>query len=126
MTTLAQPGYEQAKGVLQMLAATARKEFDYGAFACFGTNAEITAAGTVSVGDTLTVLRLTNRSPFEESADGWCAVVCERNVHGSTVAEIDVGDAAGEGTGERLALGRSGVGIGAGRNRRVRAAAAPR
>ena len=55
MTTLAQPGYEQAKGVLQVLAATARKEFDYGAFACFGTNAEVTAAGTVSVGDTLTV-----------------------------------------------------------------------
>ncbi len=55
MTTLAQPGYEQAKGVLQVLAATARKEFDYGAFACFGTNAEITAAGTVSVGDTLTI-----------------------------------------------------------------------
>ena len=55
MTTLAQPGYEQAKGVLQMLAATARKEFDYGAFACFGTNAEITAAGTISVGDTFTV-----------------------------------------------------------------------
>ena len=55
MTTLAQPGYEQAKSVLQVLAATARKEFDYGAFACFGTNAEITAAGTVSVGDTLTI-----------------------------------------------------------------------
>ena len=55
MTTVAQPGYEQAKGVLQVLAATARKEFDYGAFACFGTNAEITAAGTLSVGDTFTV-----------------------------------------------------------------------
>lgn len=55
MTTLAQPGYEQAKGVLQVLAATARKEFDYGAFACFGTNAEVTAAGTVNVGDTLVV-----------------------------------------------------------------------
>ncbi len=55
MTTLAQPGYEQAKGVLQVLAATARKEFDYGAFACFGTNAEVTAAGTISVGDTFTV-----------------------------------------------------------------------
>ncbi|MDE0580988.1 MAG: MOSC domain-containing protein [bacterium] len=55
MTTLAQPGYEQAKGVLQVLAATARKEFDYGAFACFGTNAEITAAGNIRVGDTLTV-----------------------------------------------------------------------
>ena len=56
MTTLAQPGYEQAKSVLQVLAATARKEFDFGAFACFGTNAEVTAAGTVSVGDTLTLL----------------------------------------------------------------------
>lgn len=55
MTTLAQPGYEQAKSVLQVLAATARKEFDYGAFACFGTNAEVTAAGTIKVGDTLTV-----------------------------------------------------------------------
>ncbi|MCQ3810928.1 MAG: MOSC domain-containing protein [Acidimicrobiia bacterium] len=55
MTTLAQPGYEQAKGVLQVLAAAARKEFDYGAFACFGTNAEVTAAGTISVGDTFTV-----------------------------------------------------------------------
>ena len=55
MTTVAQPGYEQAKRVLQVLAATARKEFDYGAFACFGTNAEVTAAGTISVGDTLTV-----------------------------------------------------------------------
>ena len=55
MTTLAQPGYEQAKGVLQMLAATARKEFDFGAFACFGTNAEVTAAGTISVGDTLII-----------------------------------------------------------------------
>ncbi|WP_420435437.1 MOSC domain-containing protein [Candidatus Poriferisocius sp.] len=55
MTTLAQPAYEQAKGVLQVLAATARKEFDFGAFACFGTNAEITMAGTISLGDTLTV-----------------------------------------------------------------------
>ncbi|MCQ3812709.1 MAG: MOSC domain-containing protein [Acidimicrobiia bacterium] len=55
MTTLAQPGYEQAKGVLQVLAATARKEFDFGAFACFGTNAEVTASGTISVGDSLTV-----------------------------------------------------------------------
>ena len=55
MTTLAQPGYEQAKSVLQVLAATARKEFDYGAFACFGTNAEVTAAGTIKVGDTFTV-----------------------------------------------------------------------
>ena len=55
MTTLAQPGYEQAKSVLQVLAATARKEFDYGAFACFGTNAEVAAAGTISVGDTLTI-----------------------------------------------------------------------
>ena len=55
MTTLAQPGYEQVKGVLQVLAATARKEFDYGAFACFGTNAEVTVAGTISLGDTLTV-----------------------------------------------------------------------
>ena len=55
MTTLAQPGYEQAKSVLQVLAATARKEFDYGAFACFGTNAEVTVAGTIKVGDTLTV-----------------------------------------------------------------------
>ena len=55
MTTLAQPSYEQAKGVLQVLAATARKEFDYGAFACFGTNAEVTAAGTIKVGDTLTI-----------------------------------------------------------------------
>lgn len=55
MTTLAQPGYEQAKSVLQVLAATARKEFDYGAFACFGTNAEVAAAGTVKVGDTFTL-----------------------------------------------------------------------
>ncbi|MXW57309.1 MAG: MOSC domain-containing protein [Acidimicrobiia bacterium] len=55
MTTVAQPGYEQAKKVLQVLAATARKEFDYGAFACFGTNAEVTAAGIIKVGDTLTV-----------------------------------------------------------------------
>lgn len=55
MTTLAQPGYERAKSVLQVLAATARKEFDFGPFACFGTNAEITAAGTISVGDTLTL-----------------------------------------------------------------------
>ncbi len=55
MTTLAQPGYEQAKSVLQVLAATARKEFDYGAFACFGTNAEVTVAGTIQVGDTLVV-----------------------------------------------------------------------
>ncbi|MCY3634634.1 MAG: MOSC domain-containing protein [bacterium] len=56
MTTLAQPGYEQAKSVLQVLAATARKEFDYGAFACFGTNAEVTAAGTIKVGDTFAIL----------------------------------------------------------------------
>ena len=55
MTTLAQPGYDQAKSVLQVLAATARKEFDFGAFACFGTNAEVTAAGTVNVGDMLTI-----------------------------------------------------------------------
>ena len=55
MTTLAQPGYEQAKSVLQVLAATARKEFDFGPFARFGTSAEITAAGTIRVGDTLTV-----------------------------------------------------------------------
>lgn len=55
MTTLAQPGYERAKSVLQVLAATARKEFGYGAFACFGTNAEVTAAGTIQVGDTLVV-----------------------------------------------------------------------
>ncbi|MCY3910468.1 MAG: MOSC domain-containing protein [bacterium] len=55
MTTLAQPGYEQAKSVLQVLAATARKEIEFGAFACFGTNAEVTAAGTIKVGDTLTV-----------------------------------------------------------------------
>ena len=55
MTTLAQPGYDQAKSVLQVLAATARKEFDFGAFACFGANAEITAAGTIHVGDTLTI-----------------------------------------------------------------------
>ena len=54
MTTLAQPGYERAKSVLQVLAATARMEFDYGAFACFGTNAEVTAAGTIRVGDMLT------------------------------------------------------------------------
>ncbi len=53
MTTLAQPGYEQAKSVLQVLATAARKEFDYGAFACFGTNAEVVAAGTIQVGDTL-------------------------------------------------------------------------
>ena len=39
-----------------MLAATARKEFDFGAFACFGTNAEVTVAGTINVGDTLIVL----------------------------------------------------------------------
>ncbi len=56
MTTLAQPGYEQAKSVLQVLATAARKEFDYGAFACFGTNAEVTAAGTINVGDTLAIL----------------------------------------------------------------------
>ncbi len=55
MTTLAQPTYEQAKSVLQVLAATARKEFDFGAFACFGNNAEVTAAGTISVGDTLII-----------------------------------------------------------------------
>ena len=55
MTTLAQSGYEQAKSVLQVLAATARKEFDFGAFACFGTNAEVTAAGTINVGDTLII-----------------------------------------------------------------------
>ena len=55
MTTLAQPGYDQAKSVLQVLAATARKEFEFGAFACFGTNAEVTAAGTIHVGDTLIV-----------------------------------------------------------------------
>ena len=55
MTTLAQPGYDQAKSVLQVLAATARKESDFGAFACFGTNAEVTAAGTIHVGDTLTI-----------------------------------------------------------------------
>ena len=55
MTTLAQSGYEQAKGVLQVLAATARKEFGFGAFACFGTNAEVTAAGSISVGEMLTV-----------------------------------------------------------------------
>ena len=51
-----QSGYEQAKSVLQVLAATARKEFDFGAFACFGTNAEVTVAGTINVGDTLIVL----------------------------------------------------------------------
>ncbi|MDE0603604.1 MAG: MOSC domain-containing protein [bacterium] len=55
MTTLAQPGYEQARSVLQVLAAIARKEFDFGPFACFGTNAEVTAAGTIQVGDTLTL-----------------------------------------------------------------------
>lgn len=55
MTTLAQPGYDQAKSVLQVLASTARKEFDFGAFACFGTNAEVTAAGTIHIGDTLTI-----------------------------------------------------------------------
>lgn len=55
MTTLAQPGYEQAKSLLGVLAATARQESDFGAYACFGTNAEVTAAGTIKVGDTLTV-----------------------------------------------------------------------
>ena len=56
MTTLAQPGYEQAGSVLRVLAATARMEFDYGAFACFGTDAGVIAAGTITLGDTFTVL----------------------------------------------------------------------
>lgn len=53
MTTLAQGRYERAKSILASLAASARKESEFGTFACFGTYAEVTAAGTISVGDQL-------------------------------------------------------------------------
>lgn len=51
MTTLAQGRYERAKAILGALAAHAKKETDFGVYACFGTYAEVTQPGSIAVGD---------------------------------------------------------------------------
>ncbi len=53
MTTLPRPGRAAARGILATLAAHARRELAIGTFACFGTYAEVTTAGVISVGDRL-------------------------------------------------------------------------
>ncbi|MDE0065494.1 MAG: MOSC domain-containing protein [Acidimicrobiaceae bacterium] len=55
MTTLGHGRFKPAKSILASLAASARKESDYGTFACFGTYAEVTSEGSISVGDQLVV-----------------------------------------------------------------------
>jgi uncharacterized protein len=54
MTTVAQGSLPRDNAVLQTLAAHNRIEFDgFGNFACLGAYAEVTAPGTVAVGDEL-------------------------------------------------------------------------
>ncbi len=52
MTTLAQPGLPDDKGVLQTLARHNQRDFGgFGDFACLGVYAEVIEPGTVAVGD---------------------------------------------------------------------------
>ncbi len=51
MTTVAQGALGPARDILATLAAESRKELAFGAFACFGTYAEVTTAGPIAVGD---------------------------------------------------------------------------
>lgn len=51
MTTLGHGRFKPAKSILASLAASARKESEFGTFACFGTYAEVTSEGSISVGD---------------------------------------------------------------------------
>ncbi|MEM8923841.1 MAG: MOSC N-terminal beta barrel domain-containing protein [Actinomycetota bacterium] len=55
MTTLPQGGLERANGILKALAAHGKHSSDFGTFACLGTYAEVTAPGTVAVGDRLDI-----------------------------------------------------------------------
>ena len=57
MTTLAQPGLEDDKTVLQAIARHNRRDFGgFGDFACLGAYANVTRAGTARVGDTIDLL----------------------------------------------------------------------
>ena len=57
MTTLAQPGLADDKGVLQAIARHNRRDFGgYGDFACLGAYADVTRSGTVRVGDAIDLL----------------------------------------------------------------------
>jgi uncharacterized protein YcbX len=56
MTTLAQPGVPEDRGVLQTLARTNRRDFaGFGDFACFGAYAEVVEPGEVRIGDEVSV-----------------------------------------------------------------------
>ncbi len=55
MTTLDNGAQGPAREVLATLAAEARKDFDMGTYACFGTYAEVERGGTVTVGDRFTL-----------------------------------------------------------------------
>ena len=55
MTTLDNGVQGPAREVLATLAAEARKDFDMGTYACFGTYAEVERGGTVTVGDRFTL-----------------------------------------------------------------------
>ncbi len=56
MTTLAQGEHPAAKEILATLAAEAKKTFEVGTYACFGTYAEVTAGGSLTVGDQLALV----------------------------------------------------------------------
>ena len=57
MTTLAQPGLDEDKSVLQAIARHNRRDFaGYGDFACLGGYADVTQLGSVHVGDTIDLL----------------------------------------------------------------------
>lgn len=57
MTTLAQPGLDEDKGVLQAIARHNRRDFaGFGDFACLGAYADVTQPGSVHVGDTIDLL----------------------------------------------------------------------
>lgn len=55
MTTLDNGAQGPAREVLATLAVEARKDFDLGTYACFGTYAEVERGGTVTVGDRFTL-----------------------------------------------------------------------
>lgn len=57
MTTLAQPGLADDKGVLQAIARHNRRDFGgYGDFACLGAYADVSRSGTVRLGDAIELL----------------------------------------------------------------------
>ena len=54
MTTVAQPGLDEDKGVLQAIAKHNKRDFQgMGNFACLGVYARVATSGTISVGDEL-------------------------------------------------------------------------